>query len=213
MKRFAVTLIIAVLALACAFAATSKNSTSGDKFVVTTTIQTIYPIYQIVGGGLDDALETWKEVTSSKTGPEVEGVVTDDQLSVAVSLEHFGKANNDTSSEGYVAIRYKNDIEVTIKAGKLINQTKGDGHVAESDAPENTAFIATGKEANFYAEGVTTTGSDTVVIKCHYTNGKKVAEGIKTPKDIAIGGFTWDISELTAGDTYKADVVVTYTVV
>ena len=47
MKRFAVILIIAVLALGCVFATTSKNSTNSNSIWVTTQIQEIYPVYQL----------------------------------------------------------------------------------------------------------------------------------------------------------------------
>ena len=218
MKRFAVILIIAVLALGCVFAATNTKDApnNGDKFVVTTTIKTIYPVYQIVGTGNDSDEATSADSTSAS---EVEGIVSEDgdTLTINVKLQHFGKPSNDMDQTSLAAIRYKNKITVKISAGKLLNQTTGDGHISESGDAENGAFTGIGAaKDNFNSDSVTSTGKSYVEIDCHYNNGLKVAVDStgKTGvvETIATGSFSWDISNLTAGDTYKADVIVTYTV-
>ena len=223
MKRFAVILIIAVLALGCVFAATNDTGngdtgvinptggTSGDKFVVKTTIKSIFPVYEIKGTGKDSAT-----ATSGDDAEEVEGILSEDgdYLSINVSLYHYGKADNDMSTDAAKAnIRYQGNVTVTISAGHLINQTSGvtsssTDHVYESgDATVgDIAWTKVGTYENFGAE-VTSANAATVIAK--YENGKKVAG--TTANEIAKGSFKWDISGLTAGDTYKADVTVTYT--
>ena len=220
MKRFAVILIIAVLALGCVFAATNTKDApnSGDKFVVTTTIKTIYPVYQIVGTGNNSDKATSADSTSESV-EEVEGIVSEDgdTLTINVALQHFGKPSNDMGQTSFAAIRYKNKITVKISAGKLVNQTTGAGHISESGDAVNGAFTGIGTaNDNFNSDSVTSTGKSYVEIDCHYNNGLKVAVD-STGKSgvvetIATGSFSWDISKLTAGDTYKADVIVTYTV-
>lgn len=211
MKKIAIVLMMALLVLGCVFAATdSKNSTNNDKFVVKTTIGQIYPVYELVGKN------TTASVTSAKAAAaqEINGILSadGDSLSIKVELNHYGVKNNDTETSTKVDIRYKGAVTVTITAGKLENQaTNTTGRVEESELP--TAGDFTTYDAgvdNFTASSSKT--NNKVEITATYENGKKVATGANAVK-IADGEFTWDISGLTAGDTYKADVVVTYTIV
>ena len=221
MKRFALILIVAVLALGCVFADTvdKHNPTSGDKFVVKTTIGVVYPVYQIVGINETAAVTS---ATSSKAGnKEVEGILSNDgdSISIKVELQHFGYTGNLTTN-ALTDIRYKGSVNVTITANPLINQFEKDGtkitadtdgHVFSSANPTVGAFTGTTVD-NFKSTcSDASTSSNEVLVKAEYTNGLKVATGSGV-KAIANGSFTWDISKLTAGDTYKADVVVTYEV-
>ena len=217
MKRFALILIVAVLALGCVFA-DIKTQTSGDKFTVTTEIEKVYPVFQLIGSSTIDGTTTTKEATTA--GNEIAGMVDGDTLKINVILNHFGKTNNDMSN-ALAAIRYKGNVDVTISAGQLVNKTEGataaSGHVMNSGDATNGAFTGIGAETdNFYSDNVTTTGASSVKITCHYVNGKKVAydTSAKVAKieQISTGSFSWDISDLTAGDIYKADVTITYTV-
>ncbi len=226
MKKFAVILIIAVLALGCVFATagdsqkTDANTvTSGDNFWVTTTIKTIYPVYKISGSNTVTNVESTAKSDATNT---IEGIVADngDKLSIYVNVFHFGKADNDMdASKGLVDIRYKGKVTVTITGNELINQTStktaatanavnADGHVYKSDIPTAGTFTAKNAD-NLTVECSNSANAGTIVAT--YTNGKKVAISSTAAAQIASGSFTWDISQLTAGDNYKAEVVVTYT--
>ena len=220
MKRFAVILIIAVLALGCVFAATgdSKNSTDKQKFIVKTTIGKVYPVYQIKG--TNDA--SGSATSSSEGTNEVEGILSTDgkSISINVELDHFGYVDNDTT-KAKTDIRYKGAVTVKITAGELKNTytesgattsitADTDGHIYQSAAP--TAGKFTGADTtNFDASDCAASTNNYATVTATYTNGKAVATGTSAVK-IASGSFTWNIESLTAGDTYKADVTVTYTV-
>ena len=218
MKRFAVILIIAVLALGCVFAADSKNSTNNQKFIVKTTIEQVYPVYQIVGSNGSNTTVT----SAASSYQEIEGILSSDgkSISINVELDHFGYVGNDTS-KSMTDIRYKGAVTVTITAGELKNTYKAsgsttsitadtDGHIYQSAAPTAGKFTGAGA-ANFEASDCEASTNNYATVTATYTNGKAVATGTSAV-EIASGSFTWNIESLTAGDTYKADVVVTYTV-
>ncbi len=217
MKKFAVVLIIAVLALGCVFAE------SNHSFKVTTKIGEIQPVYKIVGTNDDN-----KSAESSADGAnEVVGILSTDgdSISINVALKHFGYKNN--TAGNLDDIWYNGSVSVTITAGKLQNAylakdgktaldaTAKSGHVDASADPTTGAFTAnttnTGTAKNVTVTGcAASTTSNVATISVVY-NGMKVATGTNE-LEIASGSFKWDISTLTAGDTYKADVTVTYTV-
>ena len=218
MKRFAVILIIAVLALGCVFATTgdSQNSTNNQKFVVKTTIGKVYPVYQIKGTNNASG-----SATSSSAGTnEVEGILSSDgkSISINVELDHFGYVDNDTS-KSMTDIRYKGVVTVKITAGELKNTYTAsgsttsitadtDGHIYQSAAPTVGKF--TGVDAtNFDASDCEASTNNYATVTATYTNGKAVATNTSAVK-IASGSFTWNIENLTAGDNYKAEVKVTY---
>ena len=220
MKRFAVILIIAVLALGCVFAdttpTTSKNVNNGDKFVVKTTINKIYPIYSITGKNESENVDG---VHSSETAKEIEAIQNKnsttgevESVSINVSLKHFGYEKNDADAKKICAIRYTGKVSVTITADKLTNKVTTTGHVQNSEIPTSSDISYATATTDFKASKGTSTSSATnvVVVDADYITGKKV--GGTTATEIATCKFTWDVTGLTAGDTYKANVTVTYTV-
>ena len=223
MKRFAVILIIAVLALGCVFADVddSKNKNNDTGFVVYTTIKTVYPVYEIVGSDGQT-----KDVTAnSAKDQKIEGKLSGngDHITITTTLNHFGMKDNDMNSSK-TDIRYKGVITVTIEASELINKTTGltfsdassvaanaeasNNHVYKSGLP--TAGTFTNENADNFTAACTNE-NNTVKVTATYTNGQKVSTSSNSVK-IAAGSFDWDISKLTAGDYYEADVVVTYTI-
>ena len=223
MKRFAVILIIAVLALGCVFADVddSKNKNNDTGFVVYTTIKTVYPVYEIVGS---DG-QTTGETANSDKGEKIEGKLSDDgdSITITTTLNHFGMKDNDMNSTK-TDIRYKGAITVTITASELINKTTG---LTFSDA-SSVAANAEASNNHVYKSGLPTAGTFTnanddnftaactnenniVEVTATYTNGQKVPTSSNSVK-IAAGSFDWNISKLTAGDYYEANVVVTYTI-
>lgn len=219
MKKFAIVLMMALLVLGCVFAASGDSqktdtnaANSGDKFVVTTTIGKIYPVYQIVGTNNASGSATSKH--ESETLEKVEGILSADgnSISINVALNHFGKVDNDLDTgKAMTDIRYKGEVTVTITGYALKNVSNTSdttGHVQSSALPTAGTFTAVSSIENF--EATTAISNNIATITAKYLNGKKVASGTGV-QTIANGSFTWDISEFTAGDTYEADVVVTYT--
>ena len=238
MKRFAVILIIAVLALGCVFADTvysGKNgkvvdynsvaSTPNNFILVDTTIDTVYPAYQIVAyttGTVSDAT-----VVSGTNKNTITGDTSDEgKVSVKIGVQHYGWTGNDTAATTKKDIRYIGTVDVSVSAGELKNKKTGitaaaanvastDGHVYMSDVPAATAFeTVTGVKVNnvdllTVAKG--TTSSNSTGITATYVNGQALT-GTATATTIADGAtFTWDTTKLTAGDSYEATITITYT--
>ena len=227
MKRFAVILIIAVLAIGCVFAATGDSKktddnavNSGDKFIVTTTVAKIYPVYKIAGSNTINNVESNDATSASK----IEGLVSEDgnKLTIYVAVKHFGKAdNNMDTAYGLVDIRYFGKVTVTVTGYQLKNTNENvvaittanaastDNHVYMSDLPTAGEDLKAVSGVNNFTATASKSGN-VITVEASYDNGKKVATG-SDAVTIADGSFVWDISELTAGDSYAADVVVTYT--
>ena len=217
MKRFAVILIIAVLAIGCVFAATgdSKNTesnlvTSGDKVIVTTDIDVIYPVYMINASNGNDnkdaAASSVPEIAARKVYNESNELTN---VQIDISLRHFGYQNNEVNDSKKTYIRYAKTVTVTIEAGKLENKSSDDAnHKQESAAPT----VAT-NGGNLDTKDFKSTNSPSgnkVEVKAEYLTGKKVGNAT-FDQVISTCTFDWDVEDLTAGDTYQADVVVTYT--
>ena len=250
MKRFAVILIIAVLALGCVFATetgstvnskdTVSGGTNGDKFYVTTKIDSVYPAYQIIGYTGTDETSTGAVISDGSGSSSIVGTKsksedgTKEYLAVKVAIQHYGLENNDTTvtttnndgtkttsvNNSKTNIRYKGTVTVTVTADALKNTTSttavdtanavnSDNHVYKSDLPTTTAFTPkTGVDNLTVSAGTVSSNSTTVTAT--YVNGKAVATG-NSAVTIANGcTFTWETTNLTAGDNYKAEVKVTY---
>lgn len=225
MKRIIITLLMVLLAFGFAFAATgdSKNATSGDSFVVYTIIKPVYPVYEIVGSNGQTAGITATSKTASRDIIEGKLSADGDYISITTTLYHFGKIDNDMD-KGKTNIRYKGVVHVQIEAKELNLETDGSisgktitdttDHVLQSDLPIASSQNYSVTTLNYFtsAEDTSVTAADNKLnVLATYTNGMKVETGTES-KAVASCIFTWDISELTAGDTYKADVIVTYTV-
>ena len=225
MKRFAVILIIAVLALGCVFATKgdsqrtdSNTANSGHDFYVYTTINTVYPVYQITGTNTNGSVTSEADNLENK----IEGQLSSDgkTISVNVALQQFGMTDNDLTKDNNskAAIRYFGNVTVTIKAGKLTlvdadgSKAKA-GHKTASAVPTLTDFTAATITNVTIADGTAdaTATSDYTADALQLTYNGKVVTGSDSVQTVANGGFTWNIEDLTAGDTYRADVVVTYT--
>ena len=234
MKRFAVILIIAVLALGCVFAASTGDdstnkvagTTSGNKIYVVTTIGRVYPVYQIVAytgdsedasGSVTSAATEYSDTASNK----IVGAKTTENgkeiVSVKIAIQHYGLENNDASSSKIVDIRYNGTVEVTVEATALQNVSTGYATQAKAEAGKHawetavssvTAFTEVDSKYCDVTAGTAKTAS--AAVTAVYGNGTVEING--AAQTIANGCvFKWDTTNLTAGDTYKADVVVTYT--
>ena len=234
MKRFALILIVAVLALGCVFAdtavVTSKDANNNDKVIVYTKVKVVYPVYEIVA---TEGQSSTVEAVSSETGNTIEAKTSttdENKVSIKITLNHFGVSSNDMNQladggKGKTDIRYNGFVHVSVEATKLnlvidgrysapvISDTTN--HVTESKVPSKsddkynltTLENFTSKKDPDVADSV-----NTLNVLATYEKGLKVLTGAES-KSIASCVFTWDTSILTAGDTYEADVVVTYTAV
>ena len=216
MKRFAVVLIIAVLALGSVFAATN------DVVVLETSVEKVIPCFEIYGdstshkgvqGITDDA------AVAAATGDAVVTATIDeskDEVSLKVLVYEVGL--KDSTRKDF--IRYKDDsLTVTIKADSLknknyLNGTKTDmtetGAIKTVSTP--TAFTAVKLETKEIHTVTAAAAADTVTLTAKYT-GEKVSVG-DTTTGLAVTDWTWtwDTSNLVAGETYRADITITYTV-
>ena len=241
MKRFAVILIIAVLALGCVFADETKvysgengkvvdyNSTTGKEnnfILVDTTIDTVYPAYQIVAYTSGDASgATVASGTSTHTitgDTSVEG-----KVSVKIGVQHYGWTGNDTAATTKKDIRYIGTVNVSVSAGELKNKDTNiavaaantvstNGHVYMSAVPTATAFttvtgVKVGNVDLLTVTKGTASSNSTGGVTAKYENGQALT-GTATATTIADGAtFTWDTTKLTAGDSYEATITITYT--
>ena len=235
MKRFALILIVAVLALGCVFAdtavVTSKDANNNDKVIVYTKVKVVYPVYEIVA---TEGQDSSAQANSSYTNNTIEAKTSttdEDKVSIKITLNHFGVTNNDmneldtTSGAGKTDIRYNGSVHVSVEAKALELVTNGDynsvvisdttNHVLNSELPSKSdANYAVTTLDNFSSieDNEVTSAANKLNVLAKYNKGLKVETG-KVSKSIASCVFTWDTSILTAGDTYEANVIVTYTAV
>ncbi len=236
MKKFAIVLMMALLVRGCVFAnagdtgddttgkITPETATSGDKFYVSVKISPVYPVYQIVGyTGTDET--TSPSAVSTKTGEEsIVGTLNEEgtKLTVKVAIQHYGVKENNINvvSPTKTDIRYKGTVKVTVTAKELINQdstavadpleVNSENHVYKSNLPVATAFTAKTGIANLTVTA-NAASDNTASITAEYINGKKVETGSTAVTIANDCVFTWsDIDALTGGDSYKAEVIVTY---
>ena len=234
MKRFALILIVAVLALGCVFADTavdtSKDANNNDKVIVYTKVKVVYPVYEIVA---TEGQDSSAQANSSDTNNTIEAKTSttdENKVSIKITLNHFGVTNNDmnelsTNGAGKTDIRYNGSVHVSVEAGALKLVTNGDynsakisdttNHVLNSDLPSKSAAnyaVTTLDNFSSSEDNEVTSAANKLNVLAEYVKGLKVETG-KASKSIASCVFTWDTSILTAGDTYEANVVVTYTAV
>ena len=237
MKRFAVILIIAVLALGCVFAAstgddsTNKvaglNATSGDKIYVTTTIDRVYPVYQIIAytGTSETSGVTSASSESSAntiTGEKTTNASTGDEtVTVKVAIQHYGLEGNDASATKKTNIRYNGSVKVTVTATALVNQNSeaieqttantadSKGHVWMSALPTATSFADKNTLTTYCTVTPATASENSASVTAKYSNGT-VLTGVDAKTIANDCTFTWTTTNLTAGDSYEANITVTY---
>ena len=237
MKRFAVVLIIAVLALGCVFAASTgddstnkvvgSNAISGDKIYVTTTIDRIYPVYQIIAytgtsetSGVTSASS--KSADNTIVGAKTTNASTGEEtVTVKVAIQHYGLEGNNASATTKTNIRYNGSVTVTVEATALVNQNteatevsdanKADskGHVWKTDLPTATKFTDTNTLKTYCTVTPATASGNSASVTAKYSNGT-VLTGTDAKTIANDCTFTWTTTNLTAGDSYEANITVTY---
>ena len=209
MKRFAVILSIAVLALGCVFAATS------DTVVLETSVEKVIPCFEIYGKSVSDS-------TKGDTTGNVVVSATIDEEKDEVSLQVFVNEVGLKGTERKNFIRYKNEagVEVKIVADSLKNKKYIDGtdkSMTETGAVESVTTPATFTAVTLNSKDIihsvtATTNTDTVTLTAVYTGEKVSVTDAKTGLAVTDWTWTWDTSKLVAGETYRADITITYTV-
>ena len=237
MKRFAVILIIAVLALGCVFAASTgndstnevagKNATSGDKIYVTTTIDRVYPVYQIIAyTGTSETIGVTSASTKSSantiTGAKTTNATTGEEtVTVKVAIQHYGLQGNDSTSTTKTNIRYNGSVTVTVQATALMNTNKdatevseankadSKGHVWKTALPTATKFTDKNTLTTYCTVTPATASENSASVTAKYSNGT-VLTGTDAKTIANDCTFTWTTTNLTAGDSYEANITVTY---
>lgn len=216
MKRVAVVLILITLILCSAFAYTnSKNATSGNKLIVVVTIDEIYPLYNITASNNDTSVTSGSSDGASV--PSIRAIKVYDSnnqltdVQIKIGLNHFGYENNDADERVKVPIRYANTVNVTIEANPLENENEDTAnHVAKSSNPvvvDGSVKTTTSSSTTDFEVSANSTGNK-VNVKAEYKTGLSVVS-----EQIAECTFDWDVTSLTAGDTYQAGVIVTYEII
>ena len=214
MKRFAVILIIAILAIGCVFAVSSQKPntnavTSGDKVIVTTDIDVVYPVYMINASNgstsKDAAASSFPEIDAIKVYNDAHELTN---VQINIALRHFGYQNNEVDGSKMTYIRYAKNVKVTIEAKQLLNESDEDNHIKSSENPTITKNATIEDSADFTASN-DVTGGNKLVVTASYITGKRVGNAT-FDQVISTCTFDWNVLDLTAGDTYKADIVVTY---
>ena len=207
MKRFAVILIIAVLALGCVFAANS------DTVVLETSVQEVIPCFEIYGKSVSDS-------TKGDTTGNVVVSATIDEEKDEVSLQVFVNEVGLKGTERKNFIRYKNEagVEVKIVADSLKNKKYIDGtdkSMTETGAVESVTTPATFTAVTLNSKDIhsvtATTNTDTVTLTAVYTGEKVSVTDAKTGLAVTNWTWTWDTTNLVAGETYRANITITYT--
>ena len=216
MKRITLILLIATLILTSAFAFTSsRNIGSGDKIIVIVAIDKVYPIYSITASNEDTSVTSGE--TSDASSPSITAIKVYDankvltDVQIKIGLNHFGYQRNDADEKVKVPIRYANTVNVTIEANALENLDQDTAnHVKKSNDPIVVAdsLKATSTAASSDFEVSANSSGNTVNVKAQYKSGRSVLS-----EQIAECVFDWDVTTLTAGDTYQAGVIVTYEVI
>ena len=219
MKKFAIVLMMALLVLGCVFAA------SGDAVVLEVNLENIVPVYEIYGS-LDGSSYTKgvaginnnADIASATGGVISKDITTEDEtVTLTILIKEHGLKESDNSAKAY--IRYKGDVSVTVTSSSLKNVDYLDG--------SNTSKIETGDVTSFTDPTISWTDTDDhtvakafaakdkVVLDSKFLTGKKVAPVSGASAEgwnVASWSWTWDTTSLIGGETYRADIKLTYTV-
>ena len=211
MKRFAVILIIAVLALGCVFAANS------DTVVLETSVEKVIPCFEIYGKSVSDSTK------GDTTGNVVVSATIDEEAdTVSLKVLVYEVGLKDSTRKNF--IRYKDDsLTVTIKADALKNKSYLDGSNTKMTETGDVKTVSTpsafsavkqkqGDKEIHTVSIDSTTAKDTVTLTAKYTGEKVSVTDAATGLAVTDWTWTWDTSKLVAGETYRADITITYTV-
>lgn len=218
MKKFAIVLMMALLVLGCVFAA------SGDAVVLEVNLENIVPVYEIYGS-LDGSSYTKgvaginndADIASATGGVISKDITTEDEtVTLTILIKEHGLKESDNSAKAY--IRYKGDVSVTVTSSSLRNVKYLNGaDVSKTETGEVTSFTEPTISWDDTADHTirkTSAANASVVLASKFLTGKKVgASGATTDGwNVASWTWTWDTTSLIGGETYRADIKLTYTV-
>ena len=195
------------MALGCVFAATS------DTLVLETSVQEVIPCFEIYGKSVSDSTK------GDTTGNVVVSADIDEEKD-EVSLQVFVNEVGLKGTERKNFIRYKNEagVEVKIVADSLQNKKYIDGtdkNMTETGAVKSVttpaAFTAVTLNSKDIHTVTAATATDTVTLTAIYTGEKVSVTDTTTGLAVTNWTWTWDTTNLVAGETYRANITITYT--
>ena len=218
MKKFAIVLMMALLVLGCVFAA------SGDNVILEVKLDKVVPLFEIYGddtthkgtvnGNLDNSALASKDATVTKN-LEADA----ESVTLKVIIQEVG-LKEDTIPARKDYIRFKGVASISVTATSLKNIEKLDG--TDSTKTEEGAVTSvstiTGQTKEYKKDDkvihkVETVSSSISEVKLTATyTGEKVSLGDSTTGDfVSSWTWTWNTTDLVGGETYRADIYLTYT--
>lgn len=219
MKKFAIVLMMALLVLGCVFAA------SGDAVILEVNFEEIIPVYEIYGT-LDSTsykkgvagINSDSAIASATEGVISKGITTEDEsVTLTILIKEHGLKESDKTAKAYV--RYKGNVSVTVSSSSLRNLDYLDG--SDTSKTETGAVSSFTEPTIFWTDTAdhtvakTSAANDKVVLDSKFLTGKKVAPVSGASAEgwnVASWSWTYDTTSLIGGETYRADIKLTYTV-
>lgn len=218
MKKFAIVLMMALLVLGCVFAA------SGDAVILEVKLEEIIPVYEIYG--TLDSTSYKKGVAGINSDSDIagatEGVISkditteDESVTLTILIKEHGLKESDNTAKAYV--RYKGNVSVTVTSSSLKNVEYLDRtDTSKTETGSVTSFTdptISWTDTADHTVAKTSAANDKVVLYSKFLTGKKVSlSGARVEGwNVASWSWTWDTTSLIGGETYRADIKLTYTV-
>lgn len=218
MKKFAIVLMMALLVLGCVFAA------SGDNVILEVKLDKVVPLFEIYGddtlhkGTVNGALNDSDLASNNAT--VIKNLEADaESVGLKVIIQEVG-LKGDTSPVRKDYIRFKGVAIISVTATSLKNIKKLNGtDVTMTEEGAVTSVSTITGQTKEYKKGekvihkVETNSSSTSEVKLTATyTGEKVSLNDSTTGDfVSSWTWTWDTTDLVSGETYRADIYLTYT--
>lgn len=219
MKKFAIVLMMALLVLGCVFAANEDN------VILEVNVEKVIPLFEIYGDDLEHKGTVNGSLTdaqiASSTATVVKEELKGDTSSVDLKVLIY-EVGFDSSNQRQAYIRYKNTsgVTITVTASDLKNvdylnasdMTKTEkGSVTNvSDVICHDAYKKDTKDIHTITNS--SSSNESVVLSAVYTGEKVTLDNTTTGNEVASWTWTWDTSDLVGGETYRADIYLTYTI-
>lgn len=187
MKKAFLIFFVLVAAIGACFAAT------GDKLILTTTISSVTPSFEMSG------------TTAGEEGSSTATATQDGKELTILSPAH-NEVSVDMTVKQPTLARYKGVCTLTIKAGEIENTDTKNHSDQKTGLPKVVGTVSTASATS--AVEVSSSGkNEEVTLTVKYLTGVRVDSFI-----VASWTFKWEkVDSLAAGD-YKGEITLTYTV-
>ncbi len=217
MKKITAILLFAVLALGCVFA------TSGDVVILEVDMDKVIPMYTIHGAIGSATADGVPGITNDATlGSADSGIITksvtddEDEVSLAITIKEHGYKESDGTDKNYVRIKKNYTLTITadvLKNVDFLNNTdpsKTEQGTLKTLVADGVTLKWTDTADHKVSKG--TVASNSVVLNSKFLTGKKVTTSAATTAgwEIATWNFTWDLTNLIGGETYRADILLEF---